>query len=183
MEKPIQNNPENIMTNIFYIRGLESDKNGLKFKAINNEFGDKCNVIELDYDWHNPVSSIENMLKFIDSSQNNIIVGSSLGGFYANILAKETDSSLIAINPAYKPNLMLSFLSSEYRKYVYSSLEQPMITLLSSNDELFSDYWSSYSKEFSERSMTVFHENTAHRFNNTKAIIDGIKLIEQSSYF
>ncbi len=171
-----------MMINIFYIRGMESQKNGANFLTLLDSFRDH-NVVELDYSWREPENSVSEMLPLIDSSQQNIIVGSSLGGFFANILAQKTHSSLLVLNPAFLPRIMLPDLPSGYDDYCFNTIDQPMITLLSKNDELFKDYWDEYETSYGDFSQIVMFENTSHRFEDKGSIIKGVMDVETSSYF
>jgi predicted esterase YcpF (UPF0227 family) len=161
---------------------MESQKSGENFQALLSSFGHH-NVVELDYSWREPDKGIDDMLTRIDSSQQNIIVGSSLGGFFANILAQKTGSSLLVINPAFLPRIMLPDLPSGYDNYSFIEIDQPMITLLSKNDELFKDYWQDYEALYGDFSQIVMFENTSHRFENKASIVKGVLDVETSSYF
>lgn len=76
----------------------------------------------LDYDSETPEKILENLHKLIKENNPDIIVGTSLGGFFATILSVRTDIPAILINPALMPFLHLPRLDYKVDIKPYISL-------------------------------------------------------------
>jgi len=83
------------MKKVLYLHGLESKQGGPKVDFLANEF---C-VHAPAMDYENPM--IQNELEFIMRQFNpDLIIGSSMGGYAADILAEKYGTPAILFNPA-----------------------------------------------------------------------------------
>lgn len=95
---------------IFYIHGYGSSVNSDTLKMLQKDFPD---AIGLTYDFREPITSIEVLIDFVNSfcsSQESfpIIIGSSLGGWYAEQLTKHVVADYIMYNPSTSPENTLT---------------------------------------------------------------------------
>jgi uncharacterized protein len=83
------------MKKVLYLHGLESKQGGKKVDFLANEF---C-VHAPAMDYTNPMlqNEVEFMMRQFDP---DIIIGSSMGGYVANILAQKYGKPAILFNPA-----------------------------------------------------------------------------------
>jgi len=92
--------------NILYIHGFGAkfDLNSPKLKGLSGIGA----VYGFDIDYTNSKASIEKALgKFILDNDIELIVGTSLGGYYANLIGNEWKIPFVSINPAIEPNTTL----------------------------------------------------------------------------
>ena len=94
------------MTNIFYIHGFascfEPDKS--KIRSL-SKFG-KVDGITVDYT-QNPGTISEMLSAAISTKEPQLLVGTSLGGYWSAVLGKELSIPFVAINPAIAPHRSL----------------------------------------------------------------------------
>lgn len=86
---------------ILFIHGFSSCGLGDKSKALISYFGQQ-NVIAPDLS-HQPSVAIAQLEKLLQTHTINLIVGASLGGFYATWLKRKIDIPAVLVNPAIKP--------------------------------------------------------------------------------
>ena len=83
------------MKKVLYLHGLESKQGGLKVDFLANEF---C-VHAPAMDYKNPM--LQNELEFIMRQFDpDLIIGSSMGGYIADLIHKKFDIPAILFNPA-----------------------------------------------------------------------------------
>ena len=83
------------MKKVLYLHGLESNQGGPKVDFLANEF---C-VHAPAMDYENPM--VQNELEFIMRQFNpDLIIGSSMGGYAADVLATKYGKPAILFNPA-----------------------------------------------------------------------------------
>lgn len=107
---------------IVYIHGYNSSSATSNTCAALREWFDEDNIICLDYDFMNPAASAEHLYEEIEDIGHediDLIVGSSLGGFWARWLANEFGIPLLMINPSLDPASNLSV----YRTYTEGDLK------------------------------------------------------------
>lgn len=92
----------------FFIHGLASAGYGEKVEALKKHFGNE-NVLAMNFPI-DPQASKELLLFLVSPLQKNntIIVGSSLGGFYATWLSYHYQLDAVLINPALDVHLLLN---------------------------------------------------------------------------
>ena len=93
------------MKKILYIHGFQSCGEGQKSSALKAYFGaDYILAPNLPYA---PLEAIEFLKDLIKKEGITLLIGSSLGGFYATYLAESLKMSAILINPATIPFITL----------------------------------------------------------------------------
>ena len=101
---------------VIYIHGFNSSPLSAKAQLL-GEFLDSYNV---DYQVpllnHQPLEALVTIERMINS--HTVLVGSSLGGFFATYLSQKYRVPAVLINPAVAPHqLMNSFLGNQYNPY------------------------------------------------------------------
>ena len=91
---------------ILNIHGYHGDTQNSAYKAL-SELG--CDTISpaFDYDNELPGKVMSNLRDIIDDNNIEMIVGTSLGGFYAAVLSARTGLPAILVNPCLLPFLHL----------------------------------------------------------------------------
>lgn len=94
---------------IIYIHGFGSSGKGMKASLIREYFADKDEKFIAPSLSHVPALALDTLTQLIDTCQNEEIklIGSSLGGYYAMILAEKYNFKAILINPSTKPYVTL----------------------------------------------------------------------------
>lgn len=167
---------------IYYIHGYNSSVNSDTFKMLQKEYKD---ATPLTYDMNDPVPSIEKMKQIImdenhDGNLRPVIVGSSLGGWYAEQLSQRIVGDFIFYNPSTDPSESLAKygLSQEIlQKYsVKCGNRKPnkRVVILSEDDEVIP-----YSKAKSvyEKAADIKYTKGGHRMTpeNLEIILATIK--------
>ena len=90
---------------IHYYHGFKSSGDSTKAKAIESFITQNTKNIDINIlDIKDDISdAIEQMNSVINSEDNNIFMGSSLGGYYATHFANKYNAKSIMINPAIHP--------------------------------------------------------------------------------
>tara|TARA_R110001592_G_scaffold62390_1_gene190978 strand:+ start:227 stop:841 length:615 start_codon:yes stop_codon:yes gene_type:complete len=128
--------------NILYIHGFNSSPYSLKAELTRQYFCDnfpEVNFVcpQLATSPNAAISQLEHILraKSIDSTNNEawFLIGSSLGGYFANYLANKYQLHAVLINPAIKPFTLLEDYIGEqkntYTNTIYQVTEQHMVDL------------------------------------------------------
>lgn len=96
--------------NIWYLHGFRSSAKSPKVKAMQQAFP-SCKVRGISYTPHSPVVAEEILIneyeKLIGKDDDLIVVGTSLGGFWARWLASELPIKSLMINPSLHPDKTL----------------------------------------------------------------------------
>jgi predicted esterase YcpF (UPF0227 family) len=157
---------------ILYIHGYNSTGEETSRKI--REGTDK-QVIIVQYPFENADQSFETIKSKIEEylSEDIILVGSSLGGFWANYFAERFNLRVVLINPAIHPSQTLKKYQKDTEKYAkYEHIPVKGIhrsIILGLSDEVISpkDTIEYYDKSYSQ--LYLFpHEG--HRFNDFKTI-------------
>ena len=103
-----------LSTQVFYIHGFASSPESATLKLLRESFH---SAIGLTYDHNNPRKSVDEMVKLLESypDKDIIIVGSSLGGWYAEQLTGRIVAQFILYNPSTEPEVALSACSMDWR--------------------------------------------------------------------
>lgn len=89
------------MSKILYLHGFGSCGEGNKSRALGAYFGsENLRLPDLPYA---PQEAIEMLSKLLSDVRPSLLVGSSLGGFYATWLAEKFEIPAVLINPSCKP--------------------------------------------------------------------------------
>ena len=93
--------------NVLNIHGYHGSPENAAFGALKEN---KCETVispDIDYDSESPKSVLNQLRYYVSDKSVDFIVGTSLGGFYASVLAAEFDLPVILINPCLMPFLYL----------------------------------------------------------------------------
>ena len=104
------------MAKLIYIHGFkasgESEKAQLLRKAFPND-----NVISPSFS-ANPLVAVDQLHKILSSDISpTIVVGTSLGGFYATYIAVRYDVPAFIINPSLEPHITLQSYIGKHKRY------------------------------------------------------------------
>jgi uncharacterized protein len=122
------------MKKVLYLHGLESKQGGLKVDFLANEF---C-VHAPAMDYKNPM--LQNELEFIMRQFDpDLIIGSSMGGYVADILARSYGKPAILFNPALH-NRSFDPKISNYTPDEDDILQERKIVILGKNDDVIPPY-------------------------------------------
>jgi len=184
---------------IIYLHGFSSTGWGNKSKYIAQHYNGK--VFAPDYAAHDPHNAIVFLQHYLeDLKQQNptespiLLVGSSMGGFYANWLAQNFGYNCVMINPAITPWLTLADYIGENNKfgteetfiftqemleasknYVHDPTNLRKVSrliLLDKGDELI-DYRKT-EKLFKNIAKIITYENGDHRFSHIEEALPEI---------
>lgn len=193
------------MLNIVYLHGFASDNTTSKAVLIKNKFSDKCNVITPTLS-EKPLAAIKQIRDILAKDSHFLLVGTSLGGFYADYFNKMADIPCVLINPLVnvKDAFMLigkninhntgkefNFTEADYKyleklnkeKKQISFTESPEYVILASNDEVL-PYKKALQYFVSPNHWVEVYPSGGHRFNNDKVIIETIEdMIEDIGNF
>jgi predicted esterase YcpF (UPF0227 family) len=92
------------MRDIFFIHGFMSGKDSSKWEFLCKEYADnldKIHIIEVDYKKTDPYTILEMYRDKVRQLEDPIVIGHSLGGFFAKLLSDRC--STIIINPCFEP--------------------------------------------------------------------------------
>ena len=89
------------MSKILYLHGFASCGEGNKSLLLKSYFGLE-NVIAPDLP-PSPIDAIDMIQGILESTQIDILIGSSLGGYYATYLAEKYHMKAILLNPSTQP--------------------------------------------------------------------------------
>jgi predicted esterase YcpF (UPF0227 family) len=182
-----------MMAILIYLHGFNSgfDKNAEKIKSLETV----APVVGKTVDYTNPsdVASLEQFIKSKDSTKDEVIlIGTSLGGYFARYFAKKFKMRCILLNPALKPESTLSKFLGKNKNYitdktteltekdiealkkykVSGSTGSGMLTILATDDELI-DHHDTH-KELKKHS-DVHHTTGGHRMNDITSQIPKIQ--------
>jgi len=180
--------------NIVYLHGFGSSGQSDKVTALKKHYNSpEFNVISPTL----PVNSkdaIKEITKILSTNDNFILIGTSLGGFYADYFNKLADIPCVLINPAINVKLLAKYIgiNKNYntgKEYTYSKKdfddlvelsekkdqfgynESPEYVIVAKDDELCD--WRLATKTFNKPTHWLQIEETGgHRFNNIKLILE-----------
>ena len=100
---------------VIYLHGLDSDPNATKAqitKAYAEPFG--ISVLSPDLNCP-PEQSLIKIAKLVESHPDAVLLGSSLGGYFANVVSDLTGMPAVLLNPSIRPDLSFRrFLSDNF---------------------------------------------------------------------
>lgn len=168
---------------IFYCHGFNSSFNSDKVKLLKSHF-EHTYAWDIDIDPTVSIpflrsSIVDVLIDYMHHPVEMIMVGTSLGAWYAHKLADIFRSKAILINPCFNPGISLKKYGVEYtilQKYDSISVNKEYNYFIAEHDEIidFSPY-----KEELKTVNTRFFLNATHRFNGEEfnSVIDEIKNI------
>ena len=83
------------MKRIIYFHGLESGQGGEKVDFL----AKKYQVVAPEMDYYNP-NLFQEMLDLVRDIEPDLIIGSSMGGYFAYMIATHTKTPVVLLNPA-----------------------------------------------------------------------------------
>ena len=177
------------MSKILYLHGFSSCGEGNKSSALKRYFGNDA-LVSPDLP-PSPFDAIATAEEILNASDFDLIIGSSLGGFYATYLAEKYVKKAVLLNPSTQPWETLApyvgwqkrFCDEEIFEFKSVYLEQlkvlrsspekgQYLLLLQSGDEVL-DYTKAQSLYNTHRIIVEYGGN--HRFEN---IDDYLSMIE-----
>lgn len=180
---------------IIYLHGLNSSGKSQKAKALSKTFAD-IGVLAPDIPY-DPVKAIPFLKAFIKARNDGelMLIGSSLGGYYARYLARTFLCNVVLINPALNPIPLLLDLVGEQTNYytgekyilkeeMVRSLAQydvahlalhsiPTLVLLDEGDELI-DYHDA-KQRYDNIGQVVVFPGGSHRFDHLQESAEKIR--------
>ncbi len=174
---------------ILYIHGFASCGNSNKTKLLRENFnGVLCPDVPVD-----PDEAIAFLQKLIIANNVDLIIGSSLGGFYAAYFAEKFEIKTVLLNPSTQPFLTLApyvgentfFCSGETFEWkkehitklwsyaiAKNSIKAPVLVIVQKGDEVL-DY--SKAADVYENYEVIIQEGGNHRFENLNEYLGKIR--------
>ena len=84
------------MKSVIYFHGLENKPGGIKVKFLK----DVVDIVEAPSMDYSQIGIFNKWLEYIKTEQPDLIIGSSMGGYFALALASHTSIPVLAFNPA-----------------------------------------------------------------------------------
>jgi predicted esterase YcpF (UPF0227 family) len=172
-------------TSIYYIHGFGSSKESSTLKMLQEYFPES---IGLTYDYLEPENSLRELTEQLQTDPNEkIIIGSSLGGWYAEQLTTRVLAEFILYNPQTEPEIGLKKYGipdrvlEKYRqlKENVGKKSAPRVVILSTDDTVV-PYIAAYNK-YRDNSLvqltTGGHRMTAE---NMSHIVKAVHFMENS---
>ncbi len=181
---------------ILYLHGFASCGDSTKSRLLKEYFGEDY-VLSPDLPV-SPTEAISFIKKLLIEKEIDLIIGSSLGGFYASYFAELLGIKVVLINPSTEPFITLSsfvgtnhyWCSGEAFEFTRDDLKalfefavpaptrpQNYLLLLQKGDELL-DYKKAEAKYAG--AQVVVQEGGNHRFENLEMYLKQIKMFENS---
>ena len=94
---------------LIYIHGLDSDANSTKGRLLDEycqQHHPEFEVLRPDLNLH-PMQVLEKLKKMVDDPKQTILVGSSLGGYFATLVSNERQCGAFLLNPSIQPHISL----------------------------------------------------------------------------
>lgn len=177
------------MEKILYIHGFASCGEGNKSLTLQSYFGNE-NVITIDLP-PSPKDAIKELEALIESFKVKLLIGSSLGGFYATYLAEKYGLKAVLVNPSTQPwKTLLPYVGwqkrfcddevfefkADYLEYLKTLQTIPKrgnyLLLLQSEDEVL-DYTKAKTLYCGHKIIVEYGGN--HRFENIHDYLSMIK--------
>lgn len=102
---------------ILYIHGFNSAGGGHKSQEISKMFPD-CQILSPTFDYKNPADVQRKLDSTIRIQKINVVVGTSLGGFFAIYSSAKHKIHAVIINPTTKPSETLKAMIGKQKNYV-----------------------------------------------------------------
>ena len=169
------------MHNYLYIHGYGGSGNAQKAQLLQQMFP-KCNVHRptIDYDHENPYDILNRLKKIIYVNHVELIVGSSMGGYFALCCSLFFDGTIWTINPVRDimrtierhinalPNMSQKHVDDvkKFDKEIFQNLHPKAEQLnfaLSADDELLGPH-EALLKRFPQHNHVIWKEPSLHRF-------------------
>jgi len=177
------------MKKVYYIHGFNSGIKPNKINELSKILNE--NIIGLEFDSSiSMTKNLQKLIKCIDEKDENILIGTSLGGYYSNVLSLYLNCKSIITNPSLKPfytlnryigtninfvsNIEYDFTNEILNSYnIEFPINKSSLILLSENDELLNSRQTF--ETYRDIVTVVMFEGGEHRFefyNDSKKIIN-----------
>ena len=160
---------------ILYIHGFNGTPEGAKLDMLRNHYR-KAEIIAPQHD-----SRAKNVFPLLDEVASNmdgdddVILGNSLGGFWANFFSLRYGLGAVLVNPVVRPSQSLQKLgyplASEYLEFenqISATDISPRIVLLAEDDELL-NYRDAY-EYYSPICQVETRATGGHRMNDPESL-------------
>ena len=170
---------------IVYFHGYGSTPNSDKVKSLSEYVDVYAPSIPVKYE--EAKVYLEQFLNNIDFS-DVVFVGTSLGGYWATVMAEQFGVPAVIINPSCKPAETLSFYNNpiltneELLKYkeLNPTNASNKIVLLAKDDDVIP--YEIAEQKFRDVSKVKLFENGGHRFNCINIILENISEISNYNF-
>ncbi len=107
------------MTTLIYLHGLDSDPNATK-ALLTAQYAQKLGIDVIRPNLNCPPDEvISTITPLLDN--NSVLIGSSLGGYFANLLSDMTGVPCVLLNPSIRPDL-------SFQRFLDDNAQTPKIT-------------------------------------------------------
>ena len=171
------------MKKVLYIYGYGSNENSGTRQSLQNVLGSNYKVESIYYEQLQPNEAIEYLSNYVENNNFAVVIGSSLGGFYA-LSIWQPDIPTIVINPCMKPSIELPKIGcpaeiavrfKDFEKWDnVKNVKKKVFGLFGTDDELI-DYHCLFGKLFGTDSFSFFsssHRPTEHQLLKVKDLIE-----------
>jgi hypothetical protein len=152
---------------VIYFHGWKSSPDSDKVKYLSEFFDVVSPAIPEDYN-----TAIRELDIVVSQNPDAILVGTSLGGYWANTMAQLWGLASCIINPSCQPNKTLGI---DYPDLVVGSTSAHRSVLLSTDDTVLNHTIAE--TLFSEKAVIKKFDNCGHRFNKYDVIKSEICLL------
>ena len=161
--------------NIIYLHGFNSDGNGSTAVKLKSHYRD--NIITPSYDYQNADNGYNQLNSIVQKGMNGdnlVLVGTSLGGFWANYFSEKYDIKCILINPALHPEISLQKYIGENKNFSNNK----MVKFTKEDAERYSAYDVGESSNvfktvlLGAKDEVIDYRNTEKHFKGHNMIID-----------
>lgn len=160
---------------IIYIHGYNGCPNGAKLDMLRRKFKTEEIIAPLHNNHPEEIFDVYDRISKEMVDYDDVILGSSLGGFWANYFSLKYKISAVLVNPVVNPSVKLKQLGY-LRSLDYIPFEQeiasggisPRIVLLAQNDEVL-DYREAQNY-YSQQCEVLTFPNGEHRMNDSESL-------------
>ncbi|MDO4895108.1 YqiA/YcfP family alpha/beta fold hydrolase [Moraxella sp.] len=104
---------------LIYLHGLDSDSNAIKAQIVDaycRQYYPQINVIRPDLN-RTPDEVVALLTDLIGDGKDTVLMGSSLGGYFANLMSDRLQVPAVLLNPSIRPDLSFRrFLNEHFAK-------------------------------------------------------------------
>jgi len=168
------------MKTYFYIHGYNSSIKSETVSKLKEHFP---SLVALTYDQNEPEQSIVDLAKQINSYKGMlVIIGTSLGAWYAERLTKYVSAEFILYNPATDPEKTLQSLGESkeiYSKYskITELPKNNRVVILCTDDEVI-PYEAAY-QTYNNKAKIVLTAG-GHRIKELNTVLDQLKRLDNT---
>lgn len=101
---------------LIYLHGLDSDSNAIKAQIVDaycRQYYPQINVIRPDLN-RTPDEVVALLTDLIGDGKDTVLMGSSLGGYFANLMSDRLQVPAVLLNPSIRPDLSFRRFLNEH---------------------------------------------------------------------